>query len=57
MTQPQDSTSDSSRPDDAEGLRTYEKPELSVYGNVKEITEEILEGTADLNQGGSNNLG
>ena len=41
MTQPQDSTSDSSRPDDAEDLRTYEKPELSVYGSIEEVTEAM----------------
>ena len=39
MTQPQDSASDSSRPDDAGDLRTYEKPELSVYGSIEEVTE------------------
>ena len=39
MTQSQDSTSDSSRPDDAEDLRMYEKPELSVYGSIEEVTE------------------
>ena len=51
MTQPQDSTSDPSRPDEAEDLRTYEKPELSVYGNVEEITEDLSGGGNDLETG------
>jgi len=51
MTQSQDSTSDSSRPDDAEDLRTYEKPELSVYGSIEEVTEATGINGLDMQQG------